>query len=180
MAVGVRTEEMAVGVMPRLVVSARDYKLLEGNDLNLPLIHHIEFPKGIHMDDLVNAAGTNAGALLVDGFGEGLLLEAPEQYFDFLRNTCFNLLQEMVYQMQIFTSMSSGPAPGKERKRKHHILLFYSNNCPIAQFTELNALVTPVKSQVADESGIDKTMKGSWMRRMVLDEKDCVFGLSNE
>ncbi|KAM7465339.1 hypothetical protein LguiB_012901 [Lonicera macranthoides] len=44
-------------------------------------------------DDLVNAAGTNARALLVDGFGEGLLLEAPEQYFDFLRNTCFNLLQ---------------------------------------------------------------------------------------
>lgn len=44
-------------------------------------------------DDLVIGAGTNAGALLVDGLGDGLLLEAPEQDFDFLRNTSFNLLQ---------------------------------------------------------------------------------------
>ncbi|KAM7469611.1 hypothetical protein LguiA_007794 [Lonicera macranthoides] len=116
-------------------------KLLVGNDLNLPVIHHIEFPKGIHMDDLVIAAGTNAGALLVDGFGEGLLLEAPEQYFDFLRNTYFNLLQ------------------GAKRERESTtLLLFYSDSYPTAQFTELNALVTPIKSQVADESGIDKTV----------------------
>ncbi|KAM7462258.1 hypothetical protein LguiA_030379 [Lonicera macranthoides] len=92
---------------PHLVVSARgdesteeleilksiDAMMVLRNDLNLPVIHHIEFPKGIHMDNLVIAAGNNAGALLVDGFGEGLLLEAPEQYFDFLRNTYFNLLQ---------------------------------------------------------------------------------------
>lgn len=38
-------------------------------------------------------AGTNAGALLVDGLGDGLLLEAPDKDFDFLRNTSFNLLQ---------------------------------------------------------------------------------------
>lgn len=44
-------------------------------------------------DDLVIGAGTNAGALLVDGLGDGILLEAPDQDFDFLRNTSFNLLQ---------------------------------------------------------------------------------------
>lgn len=44
-------------------------------------------------DDLVICAGTNAGALLVDGLGDGILLEAPDQDFDFLRNTSFNLLQ---------------------------------------------------------------------------------------
>lgn len=44
-------------------------------------------------DDLVIGAGSNAGALLVDGLGDGLLLEAPGQDFDFLRNTSFNLLQ---------------------------------------------------------------------------------------
>lgn len=38
-------------------------------------------------------AGTYAGALLVDGLGDGLMLEAPGQDFDFLRNTSFNLLQ---------------------------------------------------------------------------------------
>lgn len=38
-------------------------------------------------------AGANAGALLVDGLGDGILLEAPDQDFDFLRNTSFNLLQ---------------------------------------------------------------------------------------
>lgn len=44
-------------------------------------------------DDLVIGAGTNAGALLVDGLGDGVLLEAPDKDFDFLRNTSFNLLQ---------------------------------------------------------------------------------------
>lgn len=44
-------------------------------------------------DELVIGAGTNAGALLVDGLGDGILLEAADQDFDFLRNTCFNLLQ---------------------------------------------------------------------------------------
>lgn len=38
-------------------------------------------------------AGANAGALLVDGLGDGLLLEAPDKDFDFLRDTSFNLLQ---------------------------------------------------------------------------------------
>jgi (E)-4-hydroxy-3-methylbut-2-enyl-diphosphate synthase len=44
-------------------------------------------------DDLVIGAGTDAGALLVDGLGDGVLIEAPDQDFDFLRNTSFNLLQ---------------------------------------------------------------------------------------
>lgn len=44
-------------------------------------------------DDLVITAGSNAGALLVDGLGDGVLLEALDQDFDFLRDTSFNLLQ---------------------------------------------------------------------------------------
>jgi (E)-4-hydroxy-3-methylbut-2-enyl-diphosphate synthase len=44
-------------------------------------------------DDLVIAAGTNIGALLVDGLGDGVLLEAPHRDFEFLRDTSFNLLQ---------------------------------------------------------------------------------------
>lgn len=54
------------------------------------LLHYLS---STFRDDLVIGAGTNAGALLVDGLGDGVLLEAPDKDFDFLRNTSFNLLQ---------------------------------------------------------------------------------------
>lgn len=44
-------------------------------------------------DDLVISAGSNAGALLVDGLGDGVMLEALDQDSEFLRDTSFNLLQ---------------------------------------------------------------------------------------
>ncbi|CAB4313082.1 unnamed protein product [Prunus armeniaca] len=77
----------------RVHAARRLFEYLGDNSLNFPVIHHIQFPSGIHRDDLVIAAGTNAGALLVDGLGDGLLLEAADKDFDFLRNTSFNLLQ---------------------------------------------------------------------------------------
>ncbi|PQQ01748.1 4-hydroxy-3-methylbut-2-en-1-yl diphosphate synthase (ferredoxin) chloroplastic [Prunus yedoensis var. nudiflora] len=77
----------------RVHAARRLFEYLGDNSLNFPVIHHIQFPSGIHRDELVIAAGTNAGALLVDGLGDGLLLEAPDKDFDFLRNTSFNLLQ---------------------------------------------------------------------------------------
>ncbi|RXI04571.1 hypothetical protein DVH24_038845 [Malus domestica] len=77
----------------RVHAARRLFEYLGDNALNFPVIHHIQFPSGIHGDDLVIGAGTNAGALLVDGLGDGLLLEAPDKDFDYLRNTSFNLLQ---------------------------------------------------------------------------------------
>ncbi|OIW09143.1 hypothetical protein TanjilG_11281 [Lupinus angustifolius] len=77
----------------RVHAARRLFEYLSENSLNFAVIHHINFPTGIHRDDLVIGAGTNAGALLVDGLGDGLLLEAPDQEFEFLRNTSFNLLQ---------------------------------------------------------------------------------------
>lgn len=44
-------------------------------------------------DDLVIKAGSEAGALLVDGLGDGILLEAEDQNFEFLRTTSFGMLQ---------------------------------------------------------------------------------------
>jgi hypothetical protein len=44
-------------------------------------------------DDLVIKAGSEAGAMLVDGLGDGVMLEAADQDFDFLRNTSFGMLQ---------------------------------------------------------------------------------------
>ncbi|KAJ4980008.1 hypothetical protein NE237_010788 [Protea cynaroides] len=77
----------------RVHAARRLFEYLEENALNFPVIHHIEFPRGIHRDDLVIGAGSTAGALLVDGLGDGVLLEAPDQDVEFLRNTSFNLLQ---------------------------------------------------------------------------------------
>lgn len=77
----------------RVHAARRLFEYLSDNSLNFPVIHHMQFPQGIHRDDLVIGAGSNVGALLVDGLGDGLFLEAPDQDFDFLRNTSFNLLQ---------------------------------------------------------------------------------------
>ena len=77
----------------RVHAARRLFEYLQENSLGYPVIHHLQFPEGIHRDDLVISAGTNAGALLVDGLGDGILVEAPDQDFEFLRNTSFNLLQ---------------------------------------------------------------------------------------
>lgn len=77
----------------RVHAARRLFEYLSDNSMNFPVLHHMQFPSGIHRDDLVIGAGANVGALLVDGLGDGLLLEAPDQDFDFLRNTSFNLLQ---------------------------------------------------------------------------------------
>ncbi|KAJ0021566.1 hypothetical protein Pint_32178 [Pistacia integerrima] len=77
----------------RVHAARRLFEYLAENNINFPVIHHIQFPNGIHRDDLVIGAGANAGALLVDGLGDGVLLEGRDQDFDFLRNTSFNLLQ---------------------------------------------------------------------------------------
>ncbi|XP_074565020.1 4-hydroxy-3-methylbut-2-en-1-yl diphosphate synthase (ferredoxin), chloroplastic-like [Curcuma longa] len=79
--------------LSRVHAARRLFEYLEESSLNFPVIHHIQFAKEIHRDDLVITAGSNAGSLLVDGLGDGILLEAPEQDFEFLRNTSFNLLQ---------------------------------------------------------------------------------------
>ncbi|WVY99351.1 hypothetical protein V8G54_025421 [Vigna mungo] len=77
----------------RVHAARRLFEYLSDNSLNFPVIHHIQFPNGIHRDDLVIGAGSDAGALLVDGLGDGLLLEALDKDFEFIRNTSFNLLQ---------------------------------------------------------------------------------------
>ncbi|KAF7089894.1 hypothetical protein CFC21_092749 [Triticum aestivum] len=77
----------------RVHAARRLFEYLETNGLNFPVIHHIDFPKSIDRDGLVIGAGSNVGALLVDGLGDGVLLEAANQEFEFLRDTSFNLLQ---------------------------------------------------------------------------------------
>ncbi|KAJ7001954.1 hypothetical protein NC653_012127 [Populus alba x Populus x berolinensis] len=68
----------------RVHAARRLFEYLAGKALSVPVIHHIQFPKGVRRDDLVIGA---------DGLGDGVLIEAPDQDFDFLRNTSFDLLQ---------------------------------------------------------------------------------------
>lgn len=77
----------------RVHASRRLFEYLQSNSLAVPVIHHLVFPEGTHRDDVVIRAGSEAGALLVDGLGDGVLLEAPDQDFDFLRNSSFGMLQ---------------------------------------------------------------------------------------
>jgi (E)-4-hydroxy-3-methylbut-2-enyl-diphosphate synthase len=77
----------------RVQASRRLFEYLESNDLNFPVIHHLKFPSKTERDDLVIKAGSEAGALLVDGLGDGILLEADDQDFEFLRTTSFGMLQ---------------------------------------------------------------------------------------
>jgi (E)-4-hydroxy-3-methylbut-2-enyl-diphosphate synthase len=77
----------------RVQASRRLFEYLESNNLNFPVIHHLKFPSKTERDDLVIKAGSEAGALLVDGLGDGILLEAEDQDFEFLRTTSFGMLQ---------------------------------------------------------------------------------------
>lgn len=77
----------------RVHASRRLFEYLQVNELNFPVIHHLKFLADIDRDDLVIKAGSEAGAMLVDGLGDGVMLEAPSQDFDFLRTTSFNMLQ---------------------------------------------------------------------------------------
>ncbi|BBN11194.1 (E)-4-hydroxy-3-methylbut-2-enyl-diphosphate synthase [Marchantia polymorpha subsp. ruderalis] len=77
----------------RVHASRRLFEYLESNCINFPVIHHLNFPAGTLRDDLVIKSGSEAGALLVDGLGDGLMLEAADQDFEFLRTTSFGMLQ---------------------------------------------------------------------------------------
>ncbi|KAG0556909.1 hypothetical protein KC19_11G088200 [Ceratodon purpureus] len=77
----------------RVHASRRLFEYLQTNELNFPVIHHLRFPANTDRDDLVIKAGSEAGAMLVDGLGDGVLLEAADLDFEFLRNTSFGMLQ---------------------------------------------------------------------------------------
>jgi (E)-4-hydroxy-3-methylbut-2-enyl-diphosphate synthase len=77
----------------RVHESRRVFEALAAAGADLPVIHHRAFPAGTDREDLILTAGTELGALLVDGLGDGVLLDAPGEDVDFLRTTAFGLLQ---------------------------------------------------------------------------------------
>lgn len=51
------------------------------------------FPEGTSGDDIIMNTGSEVGALLVDGLGDGVAVACPSQELFFLRNMSFGVLQ---------------------------------------------------------------------------------------
>jgi (E)-4-hydroxy-3-methylbut-2-enyl-diphosphate synthase len=77
----------------RLHVSRRIFETLQRAGSKTPVIHHVRYPKGAERDEIVIATGSRVGGLLVDGLGDGVMIEAEGADLDFLRTTSFGLLQ---------------------------------------------------------------------------------------
>eukprot|EP00197_Chlamydomonas_leiostraca_P002013 CAMPEP_0202857216 /NCGR_PEP_ID=MMETSP1391-20130828/243_1 /ASSEMBLY_ACC=CAM_ASM_000867 /TAXON_ID=1034604 /ORGANISM="Chlamydomonas leiostraca, Strain SAG 11-49" /LENGTH=714 /DNA_ID=CAMNT_0049535995 /DNA_START=93 /DNA_END=2237 /DNA_ORIENTATION=- len=79
--------------MSRIHASRRVFETIQREAITVPVIHHIRFPKGTIRDDIVLNTGSWVGGLLVDGLGDGVLLDVEGEDLDFLRTTSFGLLQ---------------------------------------------------------------------------------------
>ena len=78
--------------MSRVHVSRRFFGLLAANEITLPVIHHFAFSQGTEEQFIIHA-GSQVGAMLIDGLGDGVLLQAADKDLDFLRTTSFGMLQ---------------------------------------------------------------------------------------
>jgi (E)-4-hydroxy-3-methylbut-2-enyl-diphosphate synthase len=84
--------EVAPGVS-RIHASRRVFEQLRRQDIDIAVIHHRSFEDNASQDEIIMTAGTEIGALLVDGCGDGVLIECNTQDLNTLRQLSFNLLQ---------------------------------------------------------------------------------------
>lgn len=71
----------------------RVFDVLTDAGADVPVIHHLRLPNGASRDAVILTAGSDIGALLVDGKGDGVLVECATEDADFLRTMSFGLLQ---------------------------------------------------------------------------------------
>ncbi len=74
----------------RLHYARHFFDWLQSNDIQTPVI--LNFRYTCSKEDLMIQSAAEYGALLCDGLGEGILIDAPYE-IDFLRNLSFNILQ---------------------------------------------------------------------------------------
>lgn len=78
----------------RVHASRRAFQMLADIACDLPVIHAIHFDKPeTSKDELILRVGSEIGALLVDGLGDGAVICAQGYSLTLLRKTTFNLLQ---------------------------------------------------------------------------------------
>jgi (E)-4-hydroxy-3-methylbut-2-enyl-diphosphate synthase len=75
------------------------------------------FGAGASRDEIILTCGTEIGALMVDGLGDGVLVDCPTEDLDFLRTMSFGLLQVCVLlnRMCVFCLCVYVPACGRAR-----------------------------------------------------------------
>lgn len=82
--------------LSQLHAARRIFEIFKANDITVPAIHHYR-TTATESNELALELGTKVGSLLVDGNGDGILIEQvgdnPSFSVDFLRNTGFSLLQ---------------------------------------------------------------------------------------
>ena len=83
----------------RLHASRRVFDTLKKHNVDTPVLHHREFEGKPNRSDISIITGSEIGGLLVDGLGDGVLLEALEEDLDFLVSTSFALLQVRATQI---------------------------------------------------------------------------------
>lgn len=77
----------------RVHSSRRVFDLIKRHSITVPFIHHIRFSADASRDEIVIKTGSFLGGLLVDGLGDGAMIEAPHEDLEFVRLTSFGLLQ---------------------------------------------------------------------------------------
>lgn len=77
----------------RLHGSRRVFDVIKGADITLPVVHHQWLAGQPSKDSMIISTGTEIGGLLVDGLGDGVLVEIPNEDLSFLRVMSFGLLQ---------------------------------------------------------------------------------------
>ncbi|KAL3809425.1 hypothetical protein ACHAXA_003994 [Cyclostephanos tholiformis] len=82
--------------LSQLHASRRVFEIFKANDITVPAIHHYRTTTS-DSNELALELGMKVGSLLVDGNGDGILIEQVGETMnfsvDFLRNTGFSLLQ---------------------------------------------------------------------------------------
>lgn len=77
----------------RVHASRKFFEILQQKDIQVPVIHHMAFSDGTDRDEIIISSGSQIGALMVDGKGDGLAIECLTEDLEFVRNTSFGLLQ---------------------------------------------------------------------------------------
>ena len=79
--------------LSRLHASRRVFDVLKKNNIDTAVIHHRRFEGTPDRSDVSITTGSEIGGLLVDGLGDGVLLESLQTDLEHLVSTSFGLLQ---------------------------------------------------------------------------------------
>ncbi|KAK2075593.1 hypothetical protein QBZ16_001701 [Prototheca wickerhamii] len=69
------------------------FEVLRSENIDVPIVHVLRAAQGTGREDLSLRAGVEVGGLMVDGLGDGVMLDCPGEDLAYLRESAFGLLQ---------------------------------------------------------------------------------------